>query len=372
VIWAVLIAVTNPALSLVRSRDQLRWFIAISFAQSIFAQALALALVIFVKSTASYYLLGEVLAQLVAAGIALAVARPAQLSRLRTRMYTGALKFSTALVPAMVAGFIMAAADRLVIHADLGAKVTSHYAVASNIGGFALGLLGFLDFVWLPRLFAIKDPEARRRVLGASRDGLYILGASFAIAIAYASPVLLWIWCPPSYHPHALVPITAIIAASSLPFADGVVYTQALILAGRTTGVAVATVVSAVLNLLLNLLLVPSLKITGSAGISFCCFVVYALMLRRLAGANGPPTSVRAFTIAVAGLTVCLVSAAVPYGGIVLVPRMIVAIIAGLVFVGELVTLIKPEARQKLDVLLARTRWGAFIARLAAPETPID
>jgi O-antigen/teichoic acid export membrane protein len=370
VIWAVLIANTGPALSLVRSRDQLRWFMAISFAQSIFAQILALALVMFVSSTASEYLLGEVLGQLLAAGIALAVARPARLTRLRARLYTDSLRFSTALVPAMVASFVMAAADRLVIHADLGARTTSHYAVASNIGSFSMTLLGFLDFVWLPRLFGIKDVAARRLVLGASRDGLYVLGAGFAIAIAYASPVILWIWCPPSYHPHTLLPICAIIAASALPFADGVVYTQALILAGRTAGVAAATIVAAVMNLLLNLLLVPTLGITGSAGITFCCYMVYAVMLRRMAGASGPATSARAFSIAFAGFVICLSSAIVPYGGVALGPRILVAIIAGLVFVGELVTLVKPEARRRLDSWLTHTRLGAVIFRTTSTEPP--
>jgi O-antigen/teichoic acid export membrane protein len=372
VIWAVLIAATGPALSLVRSRDQLRWFVAIGFAQSIFAQMLALALVIFVSSTASEYLLGQVLGQVVAAGLALAVAKPARLTRVRRRMFTGALRFSTGLVPAMVASFFMAASDRLVIQADLGARTTSHYAVASNIGSFTIGLLGFLDFVWLPRLFAIKDTAARRLVLGASRDGLYVLGAAFAIAIAYAAPVILWIWCPPSYHPHTLLPICAVIAASALPFADGVVYTQALILAGRTTAVAAATIVAAVMNLLLNLALVPKLGITGSAGITFCCYMVYAVMLRRMAGASGPATSARAFAIAFTGFAVCMSSAVVPYGGIALGPRIVVSVTAGVVFVAELVTLIKPQSRKRLDGWLVRTRGGAIISRLTSPETPVD
>lgn len=369
VIWAVLVAITNPALGLTRSRGQLRSFIAISFAQSIFAQALSLALLIFVSATASEYLLGQVLGQLIAAGIALAVAHPARLTRARARMHANALRFSVALVPAMVASFVNAAADRLVIHADLGARTTSHYAVASNIGSFTLALLGFLDFVWLPRLFAIKDEAARRRVLGASRNGLYVLGAGFAIAIAYASPVILLIWCPPSYPRASLIPVIAIIAASALPFADGVVYTQALILTGRTRAVAIATVVAAVLNLLLNLLLVPTLGIVGSAAISFCCYVIYASMLRRLAGASGPTTSGLALGIAVAGSVVCVSSAVVPAGGVVLGARMVVAVIAGLVFVGELVTLVKPDARGRIDERLARSRWGAVISRLTSRHT---
>ncbi len=376
VIWAVLIAATNPALGLTRSRSQLHWFVAISFAQSIFAQALSLALLIFVSATASEYLLGQVLGQLLAVVIALAATKPAWLSRARARMYANALRFSIALVPALVASFVNAAADRLVIHADLGAKTTAHYAVASNIGSFTLALLGFLDFVWLPRLFAIKDETARRRVLGASRNGLYVLGAGFAIAIAYASPVILWLWAPPSYPRSELIPVIAIIAASALPFGDAVVYTQALILAGRTRAVAVATIVAAALNLLLNLWLVPTLGIDGSAGISFSCYVIYALMLRRIAGAHGPTTSLQAFSIAFAGAAICVSSAAVPITGVVLGLRMVVAIAAGLVFIAELVTLIKPDSVKQIDERLARTWWGVpisrLISRLAPRQTPTE
>ncbi len=371
VIWAVLVATTNPALSLTRTRDQLRSFVAISFAQSIFAQALALGLVIFVHRTASEYLLGQMLGQLVAAAIALAVAKPARLSRERLQMFSNALRFSTGLVPAMVASFVNAAADRLVIHADLGSRTTSHYAVASNIGSFTLSILGTLDFVWLPRLFAIKDDSARRRVLGSSRDGLYVLGSSFAIAIAYASPVILWIWAPPSYDRGSLVPVISLIAASAVPFADGVVYTQALILAGRTRSVAVATIVAAVLNLALNLLLVPTLGITGSAGISFCCYVIYAFMLRRMVGGGGPAPSARSLSIAVLGVVICLSSAIAPTGGIALGVRMVVMLIATVVFVVQLLTLVKPESRRALDQRLLKHAWIASIAR-AVPSSKSD
>ena len=149
-------------------RNQLRWFIAISFAQSIFAQALALALVIFVSATASEYLLGQVLGQLVAAGIALAVAKPAR---------SGSCASADVRERAAVLDGARARHGRVVRHCrgrsardprGPGSANDSHYAVASNIGSFTLGLLGFLDFVWLPRLFAIKDdggapPRSRRK-----------------------------------------------------------------------------------------------------------------------------------------------------------------------------------------------------------------
>jgi O-antigen/teichoic acid export membrane protein len=366
VIWAVLIPITIPALGLMRSRSQIGFFITISFLQSIFAEMVALSLVIFVKATAAEYLLGQTIGQLLAAIVALVGARPARLTRLRIPMLVDALRFSTALVPAMIASFVSAAADRLIIHADLGSRITSHYSVASNIGNFTVQLLGFLDFVWLPRLFAIKDRAARRAVLGASRDGLYVLGAAFAIAIAYGSPIILRLWCPPSYHPDSLVPIVVLITAGALPFADSVVYTQALILVGRSGSVAIATALAAVVNLTFNLLLVPSLGIKGSAAITLGTYVLYALALRLLAGANGPVTNAWATAAATAAVALCVVSGVLPTGGVVLGLRLVVALLAGVVFVIKLFSLVNPDFRGKFDRWLMRSRWGAALSRLTS------
>jgi hypothetical protein len=76
--------------------------------------------------------------------------------------------------------------------------------------------------------------------------------------------------------------------------------------------------------------------------------------------------------IAVAGSVVCVSSAIVPDGGVVLGVRMVVAVIAGLVFIGELVTLVKPDAGRRVDDRLARSRWGAVISRVKSRQTHAD
>jgi O-antigen/teichoic acid export membrane protein len=366
VLWAVMSAITGPALGLLRSRDHLIGFVAASFSQSMLAQALALGLVVLVSATASSYILGQLLGELVTAAIALSIVRPSLPRRAHAGDLADALRFSSALVPAAVAAFLFDASDRIVIHGDLGAASLGRYTVAKNIGGFALVLLQLVTFVWMPRLFAMKDPSARRNVLATSRDGLYVLVVTFAIAIAAASPVLLFLWAPPSYHQRTLLLITALISAGALPVADAMIYQQVLILEGRTRAVAVASVAMALLNLGLNLLLVPVLGIDGSAGITWCCYALGAARWRWLAGAAGPPTNLRPLLLALAGVTVCIASAAVPPDGVALALRLLVALVATLAFCAQLVALIRPGSHHQLREQLVRLslriqfNWGAY------------
>ena len=197
------------------------------------------------------------------------------------------------MVPAAVASFVFDASDRLVIHGALGPEALARYAVADNIGGFAVTLLQAVSVVWMPRLFAIQDGETRRRVLAKSRDGLFVLVLAFVIALSASSPLVLRIWAPPSFDPSTLLLVTALVAAGALPASAGVIYTQTLILIGRTRAVAVASIGMALLNLGLNLALVPILGIDGSAAITFFCYTAAALRSRWMAGSAAPPTSMR-------------------------------------------------------------------------------
>lgn len=354
VLWAMMSAISAPTLGLARSRDQLKGFLAASCAQSIFAQALALGLVVVVQATAASYLLGQFLGEAVTAAIGLWLARPMLPGRSHVPMFADTLRFSSALVPAAVAAFLFDASDRIVIHGDLGAAPLGRYAVARNIGGFAIVLLQMVSFTWMPRLFAMKNRDARRRVLATSRDGLYGLAVTFAIAIAAGSPILLALWAPASYHPTSLLLITALIAASALPYADAVIYQQVLVIDGRTRAVAVGAVALAVVNLVLNLALVPLLGIEGSAAITCFCYMLGALRWRWLAGASGPATNRRPLAIALAGFAICVASAAVPPHGLALALRGAVAVIAAIAFIVQLVRLIRPDSSHLLRERLVR------------------
>jgi O-antigen/teichoic acid export membrane protein len=348
VLWAIVTAITDAALCLVRSRDRLSTFAASSFAQSFGAQTLALGLVVIVRRTAAEYMLGQLLGEILAAGIAIVGARPKLISRADRPMLLASLAFSIALVPAQIATFVADASDRLVVNADLGARVLSHYAVARNIGGFSSLLLSLLQFVWLPRVFAIKDPATRRRVLAANRDGLYVLLVSFTLATAAASPAILWLLAPPSYKPRTLLLVTALVMAAAIPLVDAMMSLQELMVRGRTKTVAAIDIGLAVLNLGLNLLVVPTLGIDGSAGITLLCSLLYALVARHQLGADALPTNRRGVGLSVMGIALCVASAAIPPFGIMLVVRLVLTAAVSLVFVGQLLR-------------LANSRWEPYL-----------
>jgi O-antigen/teichoic acid export membrane protein len=354
VLWAVVTAMTDAGLCLVRSRDRLGVFVASSFAQSFGAQALALGLVLIVRRTATEYMLGQLLGEIVAAGIAIGGGRIKLITRADRPMLLAALAFSVALVPAQIATFIADASDRLVVNGDLGIRVLSHYAIARNIGGFSALIMSLLQLVWLPRLFGIKDPSTRRRVLAANRDNLYLLVVSFTLATAAASPAILWLLAPPSYKPRTLLLVTALVMAAAIPFVDAMVSVQELVVRGRTKTVAAMEMGLALLNLGLNLLVVPFMGIDGSAGITLSCSVLYALVARQQLGANALPTNRRGLVLSVVGVALCIGSAALPPFGIMLVVRLVTAAAFTLVFVGQILRLSNTRLEPYVTSLLTR------------------
>jgi O-antigen/teichoic acid export membrane protein len=328
VIWATLTALTLPALGLIRSRDQVRWYVATTFAQSVFAQALAVAFVVSQGRTASEYVLGEIVGQIVAAGVALAVARPLIFSRADRALLTEIFKFSVALVPAAIAAFVGSLSDRLLVHGLLGATALARYSLASNIGGFGASLIGVMSTVWSGRLFAVRDARARLRVVGASRDGLCELASGYTVAVVAASPILLRIWSPPSYNPDGLMLVTVLVALTAIPAAGVVTCEQAVIASGRTNVIAVVTVLGATLNVLLNLLLIPRLGIDGSALASLIQVSCSALVFHGLLGKDRPPLRVSTRGVIVCAAAVSLGSTLLGSHGPILGLRLVLMLIA--------------------------------------------
>ncbi len=284
VAWASLTAISNAALGLLRSRDQLLPFATVSLMQSVVAEALSLAFVLLIQRRAHNYILGQLVAQAAAVAVALAVARPLLVRRRDLAMVGDALRFALPLVPALLAAFVIEASDRLVIQHDLGSAPVARYAVAYNIGAIPILALGALNTVWMPRVFGLADARVRDSVLVQSRDALYALLVPIVMGLGIGAPVLLHIWAPPTYAPNSLRGVVAIIAISSFAVAGGMSHTRTLLAAGRTLPVALATSLAAALNLLLNLALVPFLRITGSALATLISYMVLHAMLAAAAG----------------------------------------------------------------------------------------
>ena len=334
---------TYCVLSVLRSRDQLAAFAAVTLTQSLLAEGLAVGFVLGVGREARWYMLGETLAQIASALLGLLAVRPGALRRVDLAPLWAILRFSIPIVPGAVAAFVLAASDRLVVQGDLGPRAVAHYNLCSNIGGFAITILGMLEVIWLPRILAIDDRATRRQVLDEAGTALAVMVVAVAGAIALASPLLLRIWAPPSYDPTQLQWVVSIVCAAAIPFALIQLPTQALLAAGRTGVVAVLAAVAAAANLLLNLALVPRFGIQASADATLIAFGLEMALAWWFARAElAPPRVGKAGYIGV-GTAAVVVSAAMPPHGAFIVVRALLTLVTIAAFAIQALRMLRPE-----------------------------
>ncbi|HXW33873.1 MAG TPA: polysaccharide biosynthesis C-terminal domain-containing protein, partial [Acidimicrobiales bacterium] len=140
----------------------------------------------------------------------------------------------------------------------------------------------FLNLAWLPRIFGITDPPTRAAVLAGSRDGLYRLLVPFTMGIALGGPLVLRIWAPRSFHTQTLIPVVALVVASTIPVCTAYVHSRLLLSEGRSSTVALITVTAAAVNVGLNLVLVPRIGINGSALATLAAYGLLAMGMASL------------------------------------------------------------------------------------------
>ena len=103
VIWAALTAVTNATFGVLRSRDQLGWFATVAVIQSVVAEAVAVALMVFIHRTPTMYLFGQMVCQGLAVFVGLVATRPKLPRITNLPVFGDALRFTAPLLPAAVA-----------------------------------------------------------------------------------------------------------------------------------------------------------------------------------------------------------------------------------------------------------------------------
>ncbi len=327
VIWAGVSAITGSALALLRSQDRLLAFSCVSLVQSVVAEAASLVLVTTVHPTATMFVLGQLLAQCVAVTLAV-LFTPPRMVRWRDRgLARAALVFAVPLVPAVLSGFILSAADRIILQSELGQTAVARYQIAYTIGDAPMLLLGVLNSVWMPRIFAVEGATDRAAVLAASRDALYRLLTPVVVGLAFGAPLVLQLWAPPAYRPDELLIVNAIVIVCVVPFAAGQAGTRALLSAGRTGTIAGAAALAAATNIALNLILIPHLQLAGSALATLCSytllFVVVQLRARIIAPTTATPP--RRLVLLAAAAAVAMLAALLPVSTGFLVLRGVLA-----------------------------------------------
>ncbi len=377
VLWAAASAVTNSALALLRSQDRLLAFSTVSLLQSVVASIASLVLVLRFSDTAETFLLGQLIVQVFAALLGLALARPRVPGRRDRDLVETALAFSLPLVPAVLCTFILNTSDRLILQSHLGSTAVAQYQVAYNVGSLPILLLGVLNSSWMPRFFSFKEAHERTAVISASRDLLYSLLVPVLIGLAAGAPLVLRFWAPPSYQPDTLLLVNAIVLVTAIPFAAAQASMRGLMADGRTMFIAAAQAVAAGLNVLLNLVLIPHFQLAGSAAATLLSFgalhVLMATRVRTLSRTLGrvrlPRASLMALLVLAAVVTLAL--SAVPAGS-ALVLRVVLVLLTLAWFGGRFVSATKAlgggPGRLSVDQAGRRGRQGAVDGDPALPD----
>jgi O-antigen/teichoic acid export membrane protein len=337
-LWAGASVVTQAGLALLRSHDRLGPFVLVSLLQSLAAEAASLAMVAWREPTAERFLEGRLLAQAVAVAAVVVLVPPRAFGRHDRSLVGVALRFALPLVPAALGNFALGSADRLVLQSLLGPDAVARYQVAYNIASMPMLLLWILTTAWMPRLFALDGDEERAAVLGASRDAVYRLLMPVLTGLALGAPLLLRLWAPPSYRPEDLHLVTSVVAVAAVPFAAQLAVARALLAAGRTTAIAVTTLVASAVNIGLNFVMVPTGGLVGSAAATLVAYTVQWAMLDAVARRSTPlPATTWGLRLRLAGVGVGVTAVAfLPDGPGSVALRLVGLTVAGGLFLNLL------------------------------------
>jgi len=326
VLWAGTSAVTAALLAMLRSQDRLLAFSCVSLLQSVVAEALSLVLLVVLEPTGRAFVLGRLIAQVLAVVVGVALTRLRALRVGDLPLAKGALVFGLPLVPAMLGSFVLGAADRFLIQDQLGQVAVAQYSVAYNIAALPMLVLSVLNTVWLPRFFAVGSGADGDAMLTASRDALYRLLAPVMVGLSVAAPIVLRVWAPADFHPDDLLLVTAVVIVSAVAYTAGLSATRALLAASRTRMIALAAVVASVVNVLLNLWWIPIWGILGAALATAAAYSLQHVLL--LLPTRGRPHSVTSAGLlqTLAGVVLALLVVLLPTGPWGLVLRALLAV----------------------------------------------
>lgn len=318
VAWSGLFAMTWICLAILRCNEKLAVFATVCLLQSIVGIGVGTIVAYFGHRLATDVLWCTLVTQTVAVVLSLVTITPHWRGITDIGTVLSTLRFSIPIIPLQISTFILSACDRIIILRDLGSGATGRYQVAYTLGAVGISMLTFLNLAWLPRIFAIEHPETRVAILAGSRDGLYRLLVPVTIGIALGGPLVLHIWAPHSFDTEALIPVVALVVASTIPVCTAFVHSRFLLSEGRSATVALVTVAAATVNVVLNLVLVPQIAINGSALATLISYGLLAgwmaLLSRRVLPIPRPPLELWGILLATEGII--LASSYLPIHGL--------------------------------------------------------
>ena len=208
----------------------------------------------------------------------------------------------------------------ILLHAS-GAQEVGYFAVAIRFGSVATLIVYGFQAAWQRQAFAAGPGQARDTELGAARWILATVAVGAAAVGLIAGP-LVHIAAGSAYD--AAVPATGAALLAAIALAAFMIASTPLLVAKRTSAVAVATVIGTASALGMNILIAPRFGATGTAAsVAIGQLVGAAVAWALTAPSDRIHGLVRAAPVVLASAAV-IIAGTIPTGDIAL-PAMIVA-----------------------------------------------
>jgi O-antigen/teichoic acid export membrane protein len=243
------------------------------------SQALGVGLMLVAGRSVDNYLIGVFVGTLTATILSVFLAAPLVIDLRHVQTVVSALRVGLPTVPHNLAQFIIAAGDRVVIERLMGLEAVGRYQAAYSIGILGVALVSAISIAWAPMVYG-AEPTERWSLLADTADVLYRLAAIFTGVIAIGAPLVLLIAVPTSYDPKSLVLVSAVVAASTVPYVGVYANVNALLQRRRAGILAWTTPLTATVNIVLNFALVPLIGLAGSALATFLAYSLHAGILQ--------------------------------------------------------------------------------------------
>jgi O-antigen/teichoic acid export membrane protein len=267
-------AIFNLLLTLLRIREQVGRFLALSIGRMLLFVVAAIAGVQ-LGGGMNGALTGRLLAGMLGIGVAIIWARDSISPTFVLPQFRRVLRYGMPLLPASLASYVLFASDRFVLERFSTLEIVGIYSLAYKIAT-TLDVLVIRPFAldWAPRRFKIAtQPGADRKY--AEILVLYLFVAVVFALLVIATTPTIYAWIAPARYAEGMGTV-AIILAAYLIYGLSYPLNVGIMLKDRTGYVPIISWIAAIVCMALNLWLIPRYTIFGAAWATLASYVVYA------------------------------------------------------------------------------------------------
>lgn len=264
-LWTALFAATRGILlSLYRAREQAGRYVLLQVGKFLVSLVIIIYFVVILKQGALGRILGDFLSGLIFFVIFLILTlREAKLSFSVSKLRS-ALKFGLPLVPHSLAGWVLAAADRVLLERMTSLSEVGLYNLGYQIGMVMSFIVSSINFAWAPIFYdtAKRDPNAKP-ILSRMFTLYTVVVSTLAVGvILFSREVILIMTAKPYHKAYSVVPAVTIgylFQGMYFMSVAPIFYRKKTYVMPFLTGIAAAS------NIGLNLLWIPRLGMMGAA-----------------------------------------------------------------------------------------------------------